>query len=80
MFVHRRDGTGTLDETTPLEPPAHDDYGRNKLLAEQAVAEVSAQGLSSVILRPTRIYGPFSKTFTVRPLDAISDRPLRHPG
>ena len=73
MFVHRRDGTGTLDETTPLEPPANDDYGRNKLLAEQAVAAVSAKGLSSVILRPTRIYGPFSRTFTVRPLDAISD-------
>ena len=73
LFVHRRDGSGTLDESTPLEPPATDDYGRNKLLAEKALGDVASRGLATVILRPTRIYGPFSKTFVVSPLNAISD-------
>jgi predicted dehydrogenase/nucleoside-diphosphate-sugar epimerase len=72
LFVHRRDGAGTLDESTPVDPPADDDYGQAKLAAERALAGVAQQGLSTVVLRPVRIYGPFSKTFTVRPLEAIS--------
>jgi len=72
MFVHRRDGLGTLDEGVSLEPPAADSYGRNKLAAEQAIQRLAARGLGSVILRPTRIYGPFSRTFTVRPLQALA--------
>jgi len=72
MFVHRRDASGTLDEHTPLEPPAEDSYGQNKLMAEKAVQAAAAKGLFSVILRPTRIYGPLSKTFTIRPLGAIA--------
>jgi nucleoside-diphosphate-sugar epimerase len=72
MFVHRRDGNGVLDETVALEPPAGDRYGQNKLLAEKAVQAATARGLHSIILRPTRIYGPFSRTFTVRPLEAIA--------
>lgn len=71
MNVHRRDGIAVVDETVPLQPPAGDRYGRTKLLAEQALRHVSARGLSCVVLRPTRIYGPFSKTFTVRPLEAL---------
>jgi len=71
MFVHRRDGSGVLDEQTPLDPPADDDYGRNKLDAEKALERVARRGLSAIVLRPTRIYGPFSKTFTVRPLQAL---------
>ncbi|HUF46196.1 MAG TPA: NAD-dependent epimerase/dehydratase family protein, partial [Vicinamibacterales bacterium] len=72
LFVHRRDGSGTLDETTPLEPPATDGYGQAKLTAERALAEIARQGLSTIVIRPTRIYGPFSKTFTIRPLQAIA--------
>lgn len=74
LFVHRRDVNGTLDETTPLiGASAGTDYGEAKLAAELALAEVAKQGLSTVVLRPTRIYGPFSKTFTIRPLQAISE-------
>jgi predicted dehydrogenase/nucleoside-diphosphate-sugar epimerase len=73
MFVHRRDGGDVLDERTALEPPAEDGYAQNKLAAERALAGVFARGLSGIILRPTRIYGPFSKTFTTSPLRAISN-------
>jgi predicted dehydrogenase/nucleoside-diphosphate-sugar epimerase len=72
MFVHRRDLGGTLDEQVALEPPASDDYGQNKLRAEQALGQVAQRGLSTIVIRPTRIYGPFSRTFTVRPLQALS--------
>jgi predicted dehydrogenase/nucleoside-diphosphate-sugar epimerase len=71
LFVHKRDGGGRIDESVPLEPPAGDGYGHAKLAAEQALRRVSAQGLSAITLRPVRIYGPFSRTFTVRPLEAI---------
>jgi len=73
LFVHRRDGQGILDESAPLEPSASDDYGQAKLAAEQALADVAKQGLSTVVLRPVRIYGPFSKTFTIRPLQALGE-------
>lgn len=73
LFVHQRDGLTRIDETTPLAPPAGDDYGRNKLAAEQALAAVAARGLSTIILRPTRIYGPYSRTFTLRPLKAMTE-------
>jgi hypothetical protein len=67
-----RQSDGVLDETVSLAPPATDRYGQNKLLAEREVQKVAERGLSSIILRPTRIYGPFSKTFTISPLQAIS--------
>ena len=73
FFVHRREGISQIDEHVPLDPPARDSYGRNKLDAERALSAVAARGLSTIVLRPTRIYGPFSKTFTVRPLEAMSD-------
>ncbi len=71
LFVHQRDQGGTIDEQTALNPPADDSYGQAKLAAEQALALVAKQGLSTIVLRPTRIYGPFSRTFTVRPMEAM---------
>jgi predicted dehydrogenase/nucleoside-diphosphate-sugar epimerase len=73
MFVHRRDTGARLDEEVPLEPPTGDLYGQNKLAAEHALQALLSRGLPLVILRPTRIYGPLSKTFTTRPLEAIRD-------
>ena len=46
-------------------------YTRAKCLAEQAVQDAHARGLRAMSLRPSRIYGPFSRTFTVRPLTAL---------
>lgn len=73
LFVHKREGVPAIDESVPLEPPAADTYGASKLAAEQALARVAAQGFSTIVLRPTRIYGPFSRTFTIRPLQALSE-------
>src|SRR5262245_61197671 len=73
LFVHRREGSSVIDESVPLEPLSTDPYGQNKLAAERALAEVARRGLSSIVLRPTRIYGPFSKTFTERPLRALAE-------
>lgn len=73
LFVHKRDGAGTIDESTPVDPPLSDDYGQAKLAAERALEAVAKQGLSTVVLRPVRIYGPFSRTFTVRPLQAMAE-------
>lgn len=72
LFVHRREGGNVLDETAPLDPPAADGYGQAKLAAERALQRVARKGLNTVVLRPARIYGPFSKTFTVRPLQALA--------
>ena len=74
LFVHAREGEGALTEAAPLAPPAADDYGQAKLAAEQALQTVARQGLSTVVLRPVRIYGPFSKTFTIRPLQLLAGR------
>ncbi|MGC4081747.1 MAG: NAD-dependent epimerase/dehydratase family protein [Vicinamibacterales bacterium] len=73
LFVHQRDGLRVIDESVPLNPPPGETYGRNKLDAEHALAEIARKGLSTIVLRPARIYGPFSKTFTVRPLQALLD-------
>jgi nucleoside-diphosphate-sugar epimerase len=73
MAVHQPDASNVWDETVPLEPRQGDSYGHNKLEAEKAVQRVASTGLSAIILRPARIYGPFSKTFTVRPLQALTE-------
>ena len=72
FFVHQRDKDGILDETTPLAPPETDGYGQAKLAAERALERVARKGLNTIVLRPVRIYGPFSKTFTIRPLQALA--------
>ncbi len=73
LFVHQRQGLDRIDELVPLAPPASDEYGQNKLAAEQALQAVAGRGLSTIVLRPTRIYGPYSRTFTIRPLQALSE-------
>lgn len=73
LSVHKRQGMTVVDESGPLEPPTYDAYGNNKLDAERALAEVAGKGLSTVVLRPTRIFGPFSRTFTIRPLQALRE-------
>lgn len=73
LFVHQREGALLIDETAPLQPAHRDRYGQNKLEAERALSALTGRGLSAIVLRPTRIYGPFSKTFTERPLRALSE-------
>lgn len=75
MAVYGEQPPERIDEKTPLLPGTGFGYTRAKVLAEQAVLEHAVQGLATVILRPSRIYGPYSKTFVVRPLEG-----LRGPG
>lgn len=56
---------GDIDESHPTLP-GNDDYGRMKWDAEQLVWEASGAGLPVCVLRPSVVYGPFSKYNTVR--------------
>jgi nucleoside-diphosphate-sugar epimerase len=57
VSVHGLPGRGPAHEGSPLRPL--NAYGATKLLAEQAVARTARQhGLSTVIVRPTALYGP----------------------
>jgi nucleoside-diphosphate-sugar epimerase len=55
--VHRPNSGRPLDETTAVDP--EDAYGASKADAERRLAVVAAQtGLTLVVVRPSRIYGP----------------------
>jgi nucleoside-diphosphate-sugar epimerase len=68
---------GTIDESRPLSPQRGSEYGESKAAAERAVLEVVGRGLEAVILRPARVYGPFSRIFIQRPVPAIARRSFR---
>jgi nucleoside-diphosphate-sugar epimerase/predicted dehydrogenase len=76
MAVHGNHPPANLDESVSLDPGTGTDYGRAKYLAEQAVWDAAKKGLSAIALRPARIYGPWSRTFTVRPLTALHTNSL----
>jgi nucleoside-diphosphate-sugar epimerase len=55
--VHRPNSGRPLDETTAIDP--EDAYGASKAEAERRLAAVAAAtGLTLVVVRPSRIYGP----------------------
>jgi predicted dehydrogenase/nucleoside-diphosphate-sugar epimerase len=76
ISVHGDDSTmtGRLDELTPVAPVKGSDYGESKALAERVVLDAAQRGLSAVIFRPARVYGPFSRIFIERPLAAMARR------
>jgi predicted dehydrogenase/nucleoside-diphosphate-sugar epimerase len=71
MAVHGDEVPARLDETVPQQPGSGASYQRAKFLAEQSVSQWAERGLPAISLRPARIYGPHSRTFTVRPLTAL---------
>ncbi len=71
MGVYDPAAQGVLDESTPVQPRRGDEYGESKQQAEAAVLRAVRRGLSAVILRPARVFGPFGKTFVVNPLAAM---------
>jgi nucleoside-diphosphate-sugar epimerase/predicted dehydrogenase len=79
ISVYGDDGamTGTIDEMTPVKPASGSEYGESKAAAEQAVQELVRRGLSAVIFRPARVFGPFSRIFIERPLAAIAEGQFR---
>ena len=65
--------SGRIDESTPLRPVRGSVYGESKLAAERAVMELVEHGLSATVFRPARVFGPFSRIFIHRPLQAIAN-------
>jgi predicted dehydrogenase/nucleoside-diphosphate-sugar epimerase len=76
IAVHGNDVTGVLDETTPIRPPRGDDYSESKAEAEEVIRRAARAGLPALMLRPGNVYGPFSKTFVVRPLQYLAREAL----
>jgi nucleoside-diphosphate-sugar epimerase len=77
--VYGDDGamTGTIDEMTPVKPASGSEYGESKAEAERVVQDLARRGLSAVIFRPARVFGPFSRIFIERPLAAIAEGRFR---
>lgn len=71
ITVHDPEAVEIIDESTEVRPPKGSDYGQSKAEAERAVQEAVRDGLPAVILRPVRVYGPFSGTFITRPMEAL---------
>ncbi len=66
IAVYGAIGNATVDEDTLLRPHG-DPYGDSKIRAEAALREVAEQtGLPYVIVRPGMVYGPGSRTWTLR--------------
>src|SRR5262249_54498064 len=76
IAVHGNDVSGIFDETTPIRPPRGADYSESKAAAEEVIRRAAHLGLRSLILRPGNVYGPFSKTFIVRPMQYLSREAL----
>lgn len=72
MAVYGVNVSGILNEASPVNPPKGDDYSESKLEAEQVLRRAFAEGLGVVMLRPGNVYGPFSRTFTTRPLQFLA--------
>jgi nucleoside-diphosphate-sugar epimerase len=69
--------TGVIDESLPPRPIKGSEYGESKLQAEEAIQQMVRRGLSAVILRPARVYGPYSRIFVMRPIQAIAEGRFR---
>jgi nucleoside-diphosphate-sugar epimerase len=56
--------SGRVDETYPLAPTGNE-YGDSKLEAEGLCWDYGEKGLPVTVVRPTIVYGPFGRTWTV---------------
>src|SRR5262249_7811421 len=74
ISVHGDDSqiTGVIDESTPTRAVQGNDYIESKIAAEHILQQVAAKGLKAVILRPARFFGPFSRIFITRPVQAMA--------
>jgi predicted dehydrogenase/nucleoside-diphosphate-sugar epimerase len=77
IAVHDLNMSGLLDETTPIAPSRGDVYGESKAEAERLVLDAAKLGLVSVVLRPACVYGPFSRSFTTCPIQALAEGRFR---
>lgn len=56
--------SGTIDEATPT-PHSGRAYGDAKIDAESLCREYQQRGISTTIVRPAIVYGPFSRSWTI---------------
>ena len=70
IAVHSDSLVGIIDEQTPVRP-GPGDYGPSKAEAERIVARAVRRGLPAITLRLANIYGPFGRTFTMDPIEAL---------
>jgi nucleoside-diphosphate-sugar epimerase len=56
--------TGEIDETFPLQYTGNS-YGDSKIEAEELCWEHYKQGLPVTVIRPSIVYGPFGRTWTI---------------
>jgi nucleoside-diphosphate-sugar epimerase/predicted dehydrogenase len=70
--VHDLSRPRTIDENTPADPPAGNDYAESKAAADRVIADAVRNGLPAVSLKLPNIYGPFSTIFTTRPITHLA--------
>lgn len=56
--------TGEVDETAPVQ--GNGEYAEEKILAEALCWEYGEKGLPVTVIRPTIVYGPFGREWTVK--------------
>jgi predicted dehydrogenase/nucleoside-diphosphate-sugar epimerase len=71
MAVYGKQVPDVVDESTPVRPPRNDDYAESKAEAERVIEQAARRGLSTVTLRLGCVYGPFSRAYTVRPVEHL---------
>jgi nucleoside-diphosphate-sugar epimerase len=72
VAVYGLDPPDGADETTPYQLCGNL-YCDTKIASEKAVwAAHEKAGLPVVVIRPTNVYGPYSNTWTVRPIKLIN--------
>ncbi|MBN3789901.1 SDR family oxidoreductase [Burkholderia sp. Ac-20353] len=79
VFASSVKAIAEVDEGVPLAedvpPRPQDPYGRSKLKAERALAELrAANGLDVVIVRPPLVYGPGVRANFLQMMNAVSRR------
>ncbi|HYN08747.1 MAG TPA: NAD-dependent epimerase/dehydratase family protein [Vicinamibacterales bacterium] len=70
--VHDLSKPGALDESSPVNPPAGNEYSTNKAQAEQIIRQAAGRGLAALTLRLANVYGPFSTIHVTRPITSLA--------
>lgn len=70
--VYGKNLSGSVDESSPLNPSTGDDYSQSKVQAEREIQSAIAAGLPAIILRPTNVFGPFGATLITRPIGRMA--------
>lgn len=74
IAIHGIKDEGIIDETEPYDKKQPDIYGLTKGQAEALAFDFyRSRGLPVVVVRPTMVYGPFTKSWTLRVVERMLD-------